>query len=85
MFCAICVFYTICVWYNFVYHTRTVVSYMAIRVWCVPYAYGINTHMVQNSYIGEVRTLIQIWLKYMKEGIDKQVYVAVVATSAVVS
>ena len=29
---------------------------MRIRVWYVPYAYGINTRMVQNIYINPDRT-----------------------------
>ena len=31
------------------YHTRMVIPYAYIRVWYVPYAYGINTRMVQNT------------------------------------
>ena len=46
---------TIRVWYNNPYHTRMVIPceytrmVCTIRVWYVPYAYGINTRMVQNS------------------------------------
>ena len=30
---------------------RVWLYHMRIRVWYVPYAYGINTRMVQNSYM----------------------------------
>ena len=38
---------TIRIWYNNPYHTRMVIPYEYTRMVYVPYAYGINTRMVQ--------------------------------------